>query len=61
MSGDIAFEDRIQRTIAVDVRYILFIVEKYGGATNLIEEMTIVKTEPKKEIPAQKEEPAMVR
>jgi len=46
MSGDISFEDKIQRTICVDARYILFIVEKYGGATNLIEEMTIVKTEP---------------
>jgi hypothetical protein len=57
MSGDIAFEDRIQRTIAVDARYILFIIEKYGGATNIIEEMTIVKTEPKEEMPAQEEAP----
>ena len=57
MSGDIAFEDRIQRTIAVDARYILFIIEKYGGATNIIEEMTIVKTEPKEEMPAQEETP----
>lgn len=56
MSGDIAFEEEIQRTIAVDARYILFIIEKYGGATNLIEEMTIVKTEPKEEMPAQDEE-----
>ncbi len=46
MSGDISFEEKIQRTICVDARYILFIVDKYGGATNLIEEMTIVKTEP---------------
>lgn len=51
MSGDISFEENIQRTICVDARYILFIVEKYGGATNLIEEMTIVKT-----VPAVKEE-----
>ena len=57
MSGDIAFEDEIQRTIAVDARYILFIIEKYGGATNIIEEMTIVKTEPKEEMPAQEESP----
>jgi hypothetical protein len=43
MSGDIFFENKIQRTINVDIRYVLFIVDKLGGATNLIEEMTIVK------------------
>lgn len=42
MSGDIAFENEIQRTISVDARYILFIIDKYAGARNLIEEMTIV-------------------
>lgn len=47
MSGDINFESEIQRTISVDVRYTLFIIEKYAGATNLIEEMTII-TEPVK-------------
>lgn len=47
MSGDINFESEIQRTISVDIRYTLFIVEKYAGATNLIEEMTII-TEPVK-------------
>ena len=57
MSGDISFEEKIQRTICVDARYILFIVDKYGGATNLIEEMTIVKTEPVvEETPAEAEE-----
>ncbi len=45
MSGDIFFEDEIQRTISVDTRYILFIIDKYAGARNLIDEMTIVKTE----------------
>jgi hypothetical protein len=42
MSGDIAFENEIQRTISVDARYILFIIDKYAGARNLIEEMTII-------------------
>lgn len=42
MSGDIAFENEIQRTISVDARYILFIIDKFAGARNLIEEMTIV-------------------
>ena len=40
MSGDIAFEKEIQRTISVDIRYILFDT-KFAGATHLIDEMTI--------------------
>ena len=39
MSGDIYFEPNIQRTISVDIRYSLFIIDKYAGATHLIEEM----------------------
>jgi hypothetical protein len=41
MSGDVAFEPELQRTIAVDIRYVLFIVEKYGNAKWLIDELTI--------------------
>lgn len=43
MSGDIFFETQIQRTIAVDIRYVLFIIDKFGGAKHLVDEMTIVK------------------
>ncbi len=43
MSGDIAFEPTLQRCINVDIRFVLFIIEKYAGATNLIDEMEIVK------------------
>lgn len=43
MSGDIFFENEIQRTINVDIRYVLFIVEKLGGAHNLINEMEIIE------------------
>lgn len=43
MSGDIDFEENMQRTISCDIRYILFVIEKYGEATHLIEEMTIVE------------------
>lgn len=43
MSGDIYFEPNIQRTISVDIRYTLWIVDKCYGATNLIEEMNIIK------------------
>ena len=43
MSGDIAFEPELQRTICVDARYVLFVIDKYAGATNLIDELTIVE------------------
>ncbi len=43
MSGDVAFEPDIQKTISVDIRYVLFVIEKYAGARNLINEMTIVQ------------------
>jgi hypothetical protein len=43
MSGDIAFETELQKCINVDIRYILFIIDKYAGAKNLINEMTIIE------------------
>lgn len=43
MSGDLAFEPEIQRTISVDIRFVLWVVDKYAGATHLIDEMTIVE------------------
>ncbi|MBK7173248.1 MAG: S46 family peptidase [Bacteroidales bacterium] len=43
MSGNIAFEPELQRTINVDIRYVLFVIDKYAGAKNLIDELTIVK------------------
>lgn len=43
MSGDIFFEDNLQRTISVDSRYILFIIDKYADAGHLIDEMQIMK------------------
>src|SRR5690554_3228060 len=42
MSGDIAFENELQKCINVDIRYVLFIIDKYAGAQHLINEMTIV-------------------
>ncbi len=44
MSGDIFFEDRLQRTISVDARYILFVIDKYADAQNIIDELTLVKS-----------------
>ena len=43
MSGDIVFEKDLQRCINVDIRYVLFIIDKYAGAKNLIDEMTIIR------------------
>jgi hypothetical protein len=43
MSGDIAFEPELQRTICVDIRYVLFIIDKYAGAKNLIDELKMVQ------------------
>lgn len=43
MSGDIAFEPELQRCINVDIRYVLFIIDKYAGAKHLIDEMKLVK------------------
>ena len=43
MSSDVMFEPELQRCINVDIRYVLFIVEKFGGAGWLIEEMDIVR------------------
>lgn len=42
MSGDIYFEPNLQRTISVDIRYTLFIIEKFGGAKHIVDEMTLV-------------------
>ncbi|MBR5135949.1 MAG: S46 family peptidase, partial [Rikenellaceae bacterium] len=43
MSGDIAFEPELQRTISVDIRYVLFVVDKFAGAGHLVDEMTLAK------------------
>lgn len=43
MSGDIDFEENLQRCICLDTRYMLWVIDKFAGAHNLIEEMTIVK------------------
>lgn len=43
MTGDLVFDKNFKKTISVDIRYVLFIIDKYAGATNLINEMTLVK------------------
>lgn len=49
MSGDIAYEPELQRTIVVDIRYVLFIIDKLMGGKNIVDELKYAK---KKEKPA---------
>ena len=43
ISGNYAFEPDIQRTIVVDIRYVLWTMDIYAGAKHLVDEMTIVQ------------------
>jgi hypothetical protein len=43
LSGDINFDNDLQRCINLDVRYVLFILEKLGGCSHLINELTIAE------------------
>ena len=43
LSGDINFDDNLQRCINVDIRYVLFVIDKLGNCKRLINEMNIVK------------------
>lgn len=40
--SDMNYDPDICRNIMVDIRYVLFIIDKYAGAKNLIDEMTLV-------------------
>lgn len=41
MSGDLIFEPKYQKTIGVDIRYVLYMIDKYAGATRLIDELKL--------------------
>ena len=43
LTGDIAYNPQLQRAACVDIRYTLFIIDKFAGASHLIDEMTIIK------------------
>jgi hypothetical protein len=43
LSHKIAFDGELNRTICLDVRYLLFVVDKLGGATNIINELQLMK------------------
>jgi Peptidase S46 len=42
MSGDIAYDPDYKRTISVDIRYVLFVIDKFAGAGHLVKEMKLV-------------------
>jgi hypothetical protein len=43
MAGDVVFDSKLQKTINVDIRYVLFIIDKYAGAKHIVDEMTIIR------------------
>ena len=43
MAGDVIFDPKLQRTINVDIRFVLWVIDTYAGAKHLIDEMDIVK------------------
>ncbi len=43
MAGDVIFDSKLQRTINVDIRYVLWVIENYSGAKHIVDEMTLVK------------------
>ncbi len=43
MSGDVAFEPQLQRCIAVDIRYVLFVIDKFAGAGWLLDELSLAQ------------------
>ncbi|QES93198.1 S46 family peptidase [Empedobacter brevis] len=43
MAGDVIFDPKLQRTISVDIRYVLWVVDKFAGAKHIVDEMTIVR------------------
>ena len=43
MAGDVIFDPKLQRTINVDIRYVLWVIEKFAGAKHIVDEMTLVK------------------
>jgi hypothetical protein len=43
MAGDVIFDNKLQRTINVDIRFVLWVIENYSGAKHIVDEMTLVK------------------
>ncbi|WP_299365642.1 S46 family peptidase [Winogradskyella sp.] len=42
MAGDVIFDKDLQRTINVDIRYVLWLIDNYSNAKNIVDELTII-------------------
>ncbi|GGH38322.1 peptidase S46 [Mangrovimonas yunxiaonensis] len=42
MAGDVIFDSNLQRTISVDMRYVLWLIDKFSNAKHIVDELTIV-------------------
>ena len=40
--SDLAFDPELCRNISLDIRYVLFLIDKYAGARNILDELTLV-------------------
>ena len=43
MAGDVIFDSNLQRTINVDIRYVLWLIDKYAGAKRIVDELTVIE------------------
>jgi hypothetical protein len=43
MAGDVIFDKKLQRTINVDIRYVLWLIDKFSGAKHIVDEMDVIK------------------
>ena len=43
MAGDVIFDKKLQRTINVDIRYVLWVIDIFSDAKHIVDEMTIIK------------------
>nr|WP_240731468.1 S46 family peptidase [Hymenobacter radiodurans] len=60
MTGDLAYDPDLKRCINVDIRYVLFCVDKLGGAKHLVDEMTVVNKGPNPGVGATASTPSQV-
>ena len=42
MAGDVIFDEKLQRTIVVDIRYVLWCIDTYAGAKHVVDEMNLI-------------------
>jgi len=43
MAGDVIFDKKLQRTIVVDIRYMLWVIDVYSGAKHIVDELNIIQ------------------